>query len=253
MLHGTCKLCLEEKNLRESHYIPAALYPKNLKLEFLSSVSVTRAVKHLKSPLLCDECEQRFDREGEKEVLRHIAPKLAKKSFPLHEKLRLAFPREEYPDLRRFAGYDLGCDMDRFAYFMLSMVWRGAVHQWQKPDGEYTQLLPLGGFTEPIRQYLLGKAPFPSETVVIVIVCSDELSRKAWFAPGAFVEANCLNFRFQAMGVVFRAMMGRGIPAFFREGCCTSARKCIFYGDAQARTQEAYQTMQAMRETRGPE
>jgi hypothetical protein len=249
---GVCKLCLEEKKeLQESHYIPAAIYPKNATLEFSSPISVSIVEDHITSPLLCRECEQLFNRNGESEVLLRIAPKLAKKSFPLHERMRLALPREDHPEIKRFAGYEVDCDMDKFGYFMLSLVWRGAVHQWKKPDGELTRLLPLGGFTEDIRRYLLGTAPFPSDTAVIVIVCSDELSRKAWFAPGDFVEQHCLNFRFHAMGVTFRAMMGRHLPQFFRDQCCTSARKCIFYGDCERKTREAFDTMEAAR-ARGP-
>jgi hypothetical protein len=57
----------------------------------------------MRTRLLCSSCEGLFDRHGEAEVLRHIAAK-SHKRFPLHEKLKLALPREEWPDLSRFSG-----------------------------------------------------------------------------------------------------------------------------------------------------
>src|SRR5207244_3524707 len=175
---GICKLCLEAKNLRESHYIPSALYPRALKLEYATRMRSGVVDEHMKAPLLCSDCEKRFDQNGESEVLRHIAPKSVKR-FPLHEKLRLALPREVEDDsVSRFAGYDIGLDMDRFAYFTLSVVWRGAVHQWVLPDGNAAPPIVLGAFEEPIRMYLFGQKPLPPDTAIIVIVCSDEEARK---------------------------------------------------------------------------
>lgn len=195
--------------------------------------------------MLCHECEQLFDRNGESEVLRAIAPKSMKR-FPLHERMRLAFPRDSDPSVSRFAGYEFGLDMDKFAYFTLSVVWRGTVGQWIKPDGTLTLALVLGGFEEPIRRYLLGETPFPPDTAVIIIVCSDDESRKAWHLPAPFMESNCLNFRFLARGVCFRAMMGRHLPQYFRDYCCTSPRKCIFYGNGERRTREVFSTLKPL-------
>jgi hypothetical protein len=118
----------------DPHYIPAALYPKGQKLEYGTRIGSGVVVEHMKAPLLCLDCEKRFDQNGESELLRHIAPKSVKR-FSLHEKLRLALPREANASMLRFAGYDIGLDMDKCAYFTVSVVWRGAVHQWAFPDG----------------------------------------------------------------------------------------------------------------------
>jgi hypothetical protein len=238
--HGICRLCLEPRELQQSHYMPAALYPRDQKLQYATRVGSGVVSHHMKAPLLCRDCEGMFDRNGESEVLRHIAPKSVKR-FPLHEKLRLALPREDHPELSRFAGYDVGLDMDRFAYFTLSVVWRGAVHDWKLLDGTVRPRMELGGFEEPIRQYLSGRTQLPPDTAVIVIVCSDDESRTTWMTPAVHVEANCLNVRFLARGVFFRAMMGRHLPEFFRDICCTSPRKCLFYGSAKHRMPEILQ------------
>lgn len=243
-----CPLCQQDTDvaqLRKSHFIPAALYrPKNGSLRYGTRSASGKLTKHIKDFLLCSDCEQLLDQNGESEVLLHIAPKKGK-SFPLSEKLRLALPRESMPDFDRFAGNDIGLDMDKFAYFALSVVWRAAVHDWLMPDGVLLPRMAIGDFEPPIREYLLGTGRFPPDTAVIVIVCSDVEARRVWTTPTVNVEANCVNFRFLARGVFFRVMMGYQLPSYFRERCCTSPRKCLFHGSAAHRMPEILQSFGA--------
>jgi hypothetical protein len=235
-----CPLCrreIEIGQLRKSHFIPRALYHSGKSdLQFATRSSSGKIKRHISDLLLCNACERRLDENGESEVLLHIAPKAGKR-FPLHEKLRLALPREAFSDLQRFAGNDLGIDMDKFAYFALSMVWRAAVHDWEMPDGSILPRMAIGNFEPPIREYLLGEA-FPPDTAVIVVVCSDAEARKVWTTPTVLVEADCLNFRFLLRGIFFRVMMGYRMWSSFREACCASPRKCLFYGSAAHRMPE---------------
>jgi hypothetical protein len=218
--------------------MPAALYRAGRKsLEYATRSSSGKIDKHIKDLLLCRACERLFDENGESEVMFHTAPKAGHK-FPLNGKLQVALPREVFADIQRFSGDDLGIDMDKFAYFALSIVWRAAVHDWEMPDGTVRPRMAIGDFEPPIREYLLGKGEFPSDTAVIVIVCSDADARKVWTTPSVDVEANCLNFRFLSRGIFFRVMMGYQMPNFFREVSCTSPRKCLFHGSAAHRMPE---------------
>jgi hypothetical protein len=248
MIEGMCKLCLETKPLRESHFIPAALYPRARKPSFASRnrrlVALDSQDKHIKDYVLCFDCEQRFDRNGESEVLYWVSPK--SKTFRLGERLKVALPRDYDPSdpdqsINRYSGTDIGVDTDKFAYFAISVVWRGAAHDWVLPDGGVRPHDALGGFVEPMRLYLLGQAPFPPDTSVIVIVGSDDESRKVWTVPGVHVEANCLNFRFHTFGILFRVLMGYRQWDYFRDRSCTSPRKCIFYGSMKHRMPEIMQ------------
>lgn len=244
MPDGICKLCLESKPLRESHFIPAALYPKKRKPSFANSVltvPLDSKDKHIKDYVLCSDCEQRFDQNGESEVLRWVSPK--SKTFRLRERLRVALPRDYNPHdhSSRYSGEDIGADMDKFAYFAISVVWRGAVHDWIMPDGNVRPHDALGDFVEPMRVYLLGQAPSPPDSSVIVLVGSDDDSRTIWTLPQAHVEADCLNFRFMTFGVMFRVMMGYQQWQYFRDNSCTSPRKCLFYGSMKQRVTEIMQ------------
>jgi hypothetical protein len=245
LIAGVCKLCHQMKPLRKSHFMPAALYPKHIrkKVQFAQRGRVTDSGQEMATPALCNDCEQLLDRQGESEVLRAIAPK-ATKSYPLHDRLRLAVPRDDFGGAARFAGYDVGLDMNKFAYFALSIVWKRAAIDWPSFDGTMLPRTPLDDFEEQIRQYLLGNTGLPPDIVVIVVVSSDEQSRKVWYLPEPEVMDGCLNFRFVVRGVFFRVLIGYGMPPAFRDICCTSPRKCLFYGDGGRRAPEIMRIFQ---------
>jgi hypothetical protein len=235
-----CPLCQITKPLtdfRKSHFIPAGLYHSGKKgLQYGTRFGSGRLEREIKDLLLCSGCERLLDKGGESYVLSHIAAKV-KGDSPLHRALRLALPRASYPDVSRFSGDDLGIDMNKFAHFALGIVWRATTHDWTMPDGTILPRQVIGDFEPPIRSYLLGGS-FPPDTSVIVIVCSDDESRRTWTTPTIMIEANCLNFRFLARGVFFRVMMGYQLSDAFREMSCISPRKCLFYGSAAHRMPE---------------
>jgi hypothetical protein len=235
-----CPLCQITKpidDFRKSHFIPASLYHSGKKgLEYGTQTGAGRLEREIKDLLLCSTCESVLDNGGESYVLSLIAPKVMNK-FPLHRKLSLAQPRESYPDVSRFSGDDLGFDMEKFAHFALGIVWRAAIYDWTIPNGTILPKHSIGEFEPPIRNYLLG-GEFPPDTSVIVIVCSDDQSRRVWNTPTILMEANCLNFRFLARGVFFRVMMGYQMPQAFRAMSCNSPSKCLFYGSAAHRMPE---------------
>lgn len=229
---GICKLCLREGDLQESHFIPRGLYPKRGGMEYRTRQRAGLDETQLKQYLLCRLCERRFNDDGESYVLSKIAPK-SRKSFPLHDTLRLACPRETGPGWSRFAGYDVGLDMAKFAYFTLSLVWRGAIAEWDMPGGDRTSKLLLGDFEEPFRRFLLGETPFPRDTWVLAFVHSDQTARDSFSVPPAASSFGFLSFTFLLRGVMLRACMGENVPDELQQFSCTSPRDCLFSGDGE--------------------
>jgi hypothetical protein len=204
--------------------MPAALYPKNRRLTSFTQSTTTPDPMEVKAYLLCGECEEKFNRNGESEVLRWVAPKAPRKgSFPLLEKLKSAQILFAGPDLTLYAGPSVGISTDKFAYFAISVLWRAAVHRWTLPDGTLTTRHELGVYEEQIRRFLMGESPFPSEAVVVVTVCTDPLSRGHWFHPTFGMEEGCMTFPFLALGVIFRVWLGSMIPERIRGICCCSS------------------------------
>jgi hypothetical protein len=94
LISGICKLCLKQKMLCDSHLAPAGLYKycKAAKLRpvrmIREEVSVTN--EEVSAYLLCAECENELNREGENWLL----PKLATidQKFPFYDLLVTGTP-----------------------------------------------------------------------------------------------------------------------------------------------------------------
>jgi hypothetical protein len=245
-----CKLCLKQGvELQESHYMPAALYPKNIKLEYLSRRGVCTPVasNEIKAPLLCFECEQRFSKNGESEVLGHIAGKIANRPSPLLAKLKPLTVKEEDETLKSYCGSEAGLNMDMFAYFALSIVWR-STHSWPVSGEEDTKPLHLGLYKEPVRRFLAEETmDFPRDTAVTVIVCTDKISREAWFLPAQSNDIWYHDLRFLAFGVMFRVTLGKDMPPVLKSDSCHANGKRIHVGDASNKTREALASLEGSR------
>lgn len=87
--------------------MPAALYPKKLSLEYLSRNGIRPLKAEIKAPLLCLDCEQRFSKYGESEVLRHVAAKIADRPGPLLQMLERLQAREEDSSLKSYCDLTL--------------------------------------------------------------------------------------------------------------------------------------------------
>jgi hypothetical protein len=230
--------------------MPAALYPKNIKLEYLSRGGVRTVVadNEITAPLLCFDCEQRFSRNGESEVLLHIAGKIANKPSPLLAKLTPLTVKEEDETLRSYCGTEAGVNMDMFAYFALSIAWR-STHSWPVSGEEDTKPLSLGLYKEPIRQFLSEETKeFPRDTAVTVIVCTDKVSREAWFLPTQSDDIWYHDLRFLAFGVMFRVTQGKSMPPVLGHDSCHADGKRIHVGDASKRTREVLASLEAFSE-----
>jgi hypothetical protein len=87
MKHGRCKLCLQEKPLRKSHFIGKALY--RIAGRRGGPVVTTPAIffgisDQLRDYLLCGDCEHRFTTNGEDYVMRLVKHERASREKTLN-------------------------------------------------------------------------------------------------------------------------------------------------------------------------
>jgi hypothetical protein len=243
---GVCKLCLLDKELQESHYLPRALYAKTRdpKAKKPNPVLMTRSEaqrtqKQIKDYVLCSQCEQLFSRNGERYVMGQVDN--GRGRFPLLNRLNVAMAFRSTPKTAAFSGAAVGIDTEKLAYFALSVLWRGCVHQWNL-FGPTTAVI-LGVHEEPIRKYLLGSAQFPTDIVTVqVTACTDEVSRNSSFPPGeARRGSHVAGYILLTRGIYFLVHLGAHIPDRIRKFCCiNSVQKSVLMSDCEAKTREIF-------------
>ncbi len=239
-----CKLCLGTKILRDSHLIPRAMYSyiRTSAQKDPNPVIVGRNVtattsKQVSDYILCSDCEQLLNRNGESWMLRQV---WNGKRFPLLDRLRLAHQDYALPDALVFSGSAVGIDTDKLAYFALSVIWRAAVHRWDTPFGGKTQAIHLGTAEEATRRFLLGQSGFPAAVTLMVTVCSDTASAGSFFMPCRVSGVPMKGFALLTLGVHFLAYL-EPLPVEIRELCCVkSTRRLIFLKNCEEKTMEAF-------------
>lgn len=195
--------------------------------------------------LLCSECEDRFNKNGEQYVLSWLSPrKAAQGSFPLFERLQLALPLHSSPTLNAYRADSVGIDTAKFGYFALSVLWRGAVQRWRMPDGTLTQKIDLGELEEPLRKYLISDGNLPSEFVLILTVCSDRESRQTLYPPALRRDAKFRAYGILLLGIHFNITIERDLPHDVRRLCCMRGpHRPLFLRDCRDDTFRAFSAL----------
>jgi hypothetical protein len=257
MPRGTCKLCLQVEELRKSHLIPAAMYKYirapsggNPNPVVLGRRITATTSRHVADYLLCAGCEDMFNKNGEKEVLKWV---WNGKRFPLGDRLAVAHPYFTLRSFLAFSGAAIGVDTAKFAYFALSVVWRAGVHQWATPFGGKISVLKLGQVQEPIRQYLHGDADLPPNVAILMTACTDRASIGCFYLPSRSQNFPGSAFGMLTLGIHFTVCVGDDIPPSVRQVCCVrSGPRLIFLRDCQQKTVDAFaQVVKTSRPARG--
>lgn len=136
-----CALCLETRELRESHIIPEfmfrSMYDEVHRYHVLSDKYPNKfAQKGLRQELLCDGCEQRLGRHE-----RYVSL-LMSGGIPLQVE-----PRESFIVFR-------GVDYKALRMFQLSVLWRASICTL-----DFFSQVSLGPHDERIRQLLVNDDP----------------------------------------------------------------------------------------------
>jgi hypothetical protein len=188
--------------------------------------------------LLCSECEQLFNRNGEQWVMENGFR--GRGSFKIQTVLKESPPLGHTRSGSYFSGSDLpGIDMDRLTYFGASVFWRASVHRWPDQNG-----IDLGNaYEEHFRQFLIGKAPFPTNAVLVIHIADAETPMEwACFPTGGRVTGAAYHqYTFMLPGMLFTLAVGGGIPNQIRFMCAVrSSRRLIFLS---ARVQDLAQSI----------
>ncbi len=229
---GTCRLCKQRSEIRESHFFPRAMYALlrgNVDPKFVQfdSVSEKYTTKQIKDRLLCDGCEERFNSGGERWVLSNGLQKSGR--FPLQIALKAAEPTVGKGEL--LLGFDgstiSGLDVKKLGYFGASIFWRAAAHDW---TGKEQPKLKLGIYEEQVRKYLLGLESFPKHASLSIWVADDTNPSEAFTTPsGGRVAGGSWLYSFHIPGFLFLLSTGQQRPDDIYSRCAIGSQNQTIY------------------------
>jgi hypothetical protein len=179
-----CKLCRQERELRESHFLPAAVYaqlregaPQNPNPVLITNKISLTTSKQITDRVLCAECEELFSRNGEAWVLGNMS---RPEGFPIQDALAANKPIQSNDNFAYYSSVTMpAINMTALVYFAMSMFWRASAHIWRNVSG-FMEGIELGPFEEPIRKFLLG-GPFP-------LSADEEGSQSGWFGSEPVIQ-----------------------------------------------------------------
>lgn len=153
---GICRLCKEERDLRESHIVPEFMYrplynQKHKTVGYLLGKGRAKpqfVQKGLREKLLCDECERFLNENFESPNVPLWRTLAEEERGP-----ELSVQHIQLPD-GGGAAYVSGFDYPSFKLLLLSILWRASVSE----RTEFAEV-DLGPHEETIRQMLLAKQP----------------------------------------------------------------------------------------------
>jgi hypothetical protein len=224
--HGMCRLCLKEGHLQNSHFFPASIYKvcrdaENQKnpIAMMDNVAAETSGQ-MTAYLLCAECEQRFNRNGERWVHLNIA---TPEGFPIQEALAKREPIISGEKIAAYAGAQIEeIQVEKLVYFGLSIFWRAATCRWRFSDTDrMTERLALGPYEEPIRQFLVGGSDFPDHVVILISVWpyKDTSPPIAFHTPASQNKGDFHSHQFYVPGLDFKLAVGKRMPEMMRRIC----------------------------------
>lgn len=211
---GECGLCQQRAELRDSHFLPRALYrlardsdpEANPNPVVVTQRRAANSSRQIHDPFLCAECEERFSAGGESYVLGQIARPSG--DFELRARIRAA---PEMARSARWAVHDVSSadiQRERYLYFAASVLWRAAARDWMFEGQRIPQVSLEAEYREMFRQYLLGREPFPARARLFVHVWTDDPIHFTTVAPVASRPEGTWRYKFCVPGVTFTCFVG---------------------------------------------
>ncbi len=211
MITGNCALCGSSAPLINSHFMPAALYQElndphgEIQHMIVVKPDVTRQdPSQISQPLLCQQCEIRFQQHGENWVLSRRYR--SDGSFPLQKSLEAATPESTNADTRI---YDVSkvedVEVDQLIYFAASIYWRAAAANWATRAVSLPRIDFSPQLMTSLNDYLMGRSGFPSQLFLWVSVAEEKIPLRLMTFPqrdSAFQDHG--RYEFHIPGMMFQ-------------------------------------------------
>ena len=225
--YEACPLCLRRitpPSARcESHLLPAQVYrllrakgQRNPNPILISGSKVVTTSRQLQQPLLCPDCEDRFNNRGERWVLASAFTEHG--TFTLRDLLLQAQPLHKTDRLVVIAASQItGIDCAQLGYFAASVFWRAAVAEWASLGPSVH--IDLGPYLEPLRRFLLDESPFPDNTALCIRVLTMHELLQTAEVPVTTCSQPWFIHQFSIPGIAFSLSVGGRLSDEFRRLC----------------------------------
>jgi hypothetical protein len=229
---SVCKMCLQEKMLVSSHFMPRALYDYCRSggcepIKFDSKVAFTTSYQ-AQDYILCKPCEDVLNDGGEKWTVGKLAT-MDRKPFPLYELVMKAAPQFEDGGAKVYHAVNVaGLEIGPFAHFAAGLLWKASIHSWNKKKKK--PKIDLGPYSDRLRKYLRGETGFPEYVKLWLSVVPPEAAMIGFIEPhereslGGFKSYFCY-----IPGVLFCWSVGRQVTAELRVGCFATSEYHPFF------------------------
>jgi hypothetical protein len=219
---GNCRLCGQERVLRDSHFLPKAAYRLIRKVSGESPVIATRGLiratdAQIHQHLLCEECEQRFSRSEQ-----YTLSQCCRGSrFRLRELLDTLAPWQAHPDPELVPYQTAGAtdlDVPTLVYFAASLLWRASVVVWREADDDLTAGLGPK-YNELFRKFLMGEEGFPEDAAIWISVTRTRTPELICIGPHLHGKGTSHQFEMQIFGIRWSVFVGQRIDSVTRRMC----------------------------------
>ena len=230
---GRCSLCKSQRELRESHFMPAAAYKLVQKSAgeapvVIKSTATIQKHEQVKDALLCNDCERRFSENGERWVMEHCYRH--NEGFKLKELIDGSKPITVGSGLKVYSAASIPqIDIGKLSYFAASIMWRGSAHEWR--SGSVRVRTPKLGsrYEEALRRYLLGETGFPANAALWVSVIPTAELWNSFAVPYGGRLRGFWRYKFPFLGIAFVFFLGSRIDAQTRRMCTVRSQEMLIY------------------------
>jgi hypothetical protein len=183
----------------------------------------------VRAHLLCDECEERSNRNGEDWTLENCWQ--GPSEFRLRNTLQSAASVEPEPGYHVFGGTKIaGVKTPKLVYFAVSVFWRAAARWWRIDKGPLRRLM-LGQYEEHLRLFLLGQGGrLPAGVALLIGVSAareERYNRVAEYPTPSPRSSGFHTYRFSIPGLTFLLFVGGQLPRV-AESYCASRTGTLF-------------------------
>jgi hypothetical protein len=191
--------------------------------------------KQVKDHLLCRDCESILA-----EAEAYAIPLLSEAenhTFPLLSLLR----EIKATGNGRVSATMAGVDVDKLAYFALSIFWRASVKTWVHLNGQKISVA-MNEHEEPTRKFLRRESGLPPGFVLKIAICTDAQSQGFVFAPVQWTNDLYRGYETFLLGVNFTLVVG--VPPGAKDwNLCATKTNDVFLEDCSETTRGHYRDL----------